>query len=145
LRDLRRKVESLQRQIETVQDTVSHLEKMSISNQQQNYEIISELKELHYRIVQPAEPETFDPESEDELYPEVKKFVLEKGRAAPSLLQYHFRIGYARAARLTDFLLVDGVIGDGEGQVPMSNIPFTWDELEERWRSFEEDDEDENS
>ncbi len=59
-------------------------------------------------------------ESEDELYPDAKWFVIEEQRASASLLQRQFRIGYNRAARLVDDLEANGVIGPSSGSKPRS-------------------------
>lgn len=57
-------------------------------------------------------------EDEDNLYDEVKDFVLEAGKASASLLQRRFRIGYNRAARLIDCLERDGFVGGADGSKP---------------------------
>ena len=54
-------------------------------------------------------------ESEEPLFSEAKKIVIESGKASASLLQRRLRIGYARAARLIDMLEEQGVVGPGEG------------------------------
>ena len=59
-------------------------------------------------------------ESEDELYPNAKWFVIEEQRASASLLQRQFRVGYNRAARLVDDLEANGVIGPASGSKPRS-------------------------
>jgi len=57
-------------------------------------------------------------EDEDNLYDEVKDFVLEVDKASASLLQRRFRIGYNRAARLIDCLERDGIVGGADGSKP---------------------------
>lgn len=52
------------------------------------------------------------------LFKEAVQIVREEGRASASLLQRRLRIGYARAARLLDFLEDEGVIGLAEGNEP---------------------------
>lgn len=59
-------------------------------------------------------------ESEDELYPDAKWFVIEEQRASASLLQRQFRVGYNRAARLVDDLEANGIIGPASGSKPRS-------------------------
>ena len=59
-----------------------------------------------------------DGDSQDELYDEVKAFVIQQQGASTSLLQRRFRIGYNRAARLIDDLEQNGVIGPSEGSKP---------------------------
>ena len=55
---------------------------------------------------------------DDELYEDAKEVVLSAGKASASLLQRRLRIGYARAARLLDFLEEQGVIGPADGAKP---------------------------
>jgi S-DNA-T family DNA segregation ATPase FtsK/SpoIIIE len=57
-------------------------------------------------------------ESDDPLYEEAKRVVIEAKKASASLLQRRLKIGYARAARLLDILEERGVVGPGEGAKP---------------------------
>ena len=59
-----------------------------------------------------------DPETDDELYEEAKKVVIQAKKASASLLQRRLRVGYARAARLLDMLEENSVIGPGDGAKP---------------------------
>lgn len=54
----------------------------------------------------------------DPLYEEARRIVTEARKASASLLQRRLRIGYARAARLIDFLEEKGVVGPGDGARP---------------------------
>src|SRR3990167_7814460 len=54
-------------------------------------------------------------ESDDPLYEEAKKVVIEAKKASASLLQRRLKVGYARAARLLDIFEERGVVGPGEG------------------------------
>ena len=54
----------------------------------------------------------------DSLYPEVRAFVVEQGRASISLVQRRFKIGFNRAARLVEQLEQEGVIGPADGSKP---------------------------
>lgn len=56
-----------------------------------------------------------DEDDNDELYDEAKELVVASGKASASYLQRRLKVGYARAARLLDFLEERGVIGPGEG------------------------------
>ncbi len=60
----------------------------------------------------------WEEESEDQLYPEAYKAVIEAQKASASYLQRRLRIGYARAARLLDILEERGVIGPQDGAKP---------------------------
>ena len=55
---------------------------------------------------------------DDEIYEDVKAFVIQIGQVSASILQRRFRIGYARAARLLDMLEEFGVIGPADGAKP---------------------------
>ena len=48
---------------------------------------------------------------DDELFPEAAKVVVSTGTASVSMLQRHFKIGYARAGRLIDLLERARIIG----------------------------------
>lgn len=50
-------------------------------------------------------------EWDDELFPEAAKVVVRANTASVSMLQRHFKIGYARAGRLVDLLEQAGVVG----------------------------------
>ncbi len=56
--------------------------------------------------------------TDEPLYEEAKKLVLEAKKASASLLQRRLRVGYARAARLIDILEDKGVVGPAEGSKP---------------------------
>lgn len=60
---------------------------------------------------------------QDDLYDEVKRIVIQSGRASTTNLQTTFGIGYPRAARLMHLLEENGVIGmvDGKKKVLLSN------------------------
>jgi DNA segregation ATPase FtsK/SpoIIIE, S-DNA-T family len=53
--------------------------------------------------------------SDDPLYDEVARFVVEQRKASTSLLQRRFGVGYGRAAKLMDSLEYEGLIGPMEG------------------------------
>ncbi len=69
----------------------------------------------------------------DDLYDEVKRIVIQSGRASTTNLQTTFGIGYPRAARLMHLLEENGVIGvvDGKKKVLLSNAANTTLETEE--------------
>jgi S-DNA-T family DNA segregation ATPase FtsK/SpoIIIE len=57
-------------------------------------------------------------EYDDELFPEAARVVVRSNTASVSMLQRHFKIGYARAGRLVDLLEQAGVIGPHLGSKP---------------------------
>ncbi|MDP3882594.1 MAG: DNA translocase FtsK 4TM domain-containing protein, partial [Candidatus Staskawiczbacteria bacterium] len=56
--------------------------------------------------------------SDDPLFEDVKKIVLETQKASASFLQRRLRIGYSRAARLIDMLEEKGIVGPADGAKP---------------------------
>lgn len=68
----------------------------------------------------------------DDLYEEVKRLIIQTGRASTTNLQTTFGIGYPRAARLMHLLEENGVIGmvDGKKKVLLSQTPVTTDDEE---------------
>jgi S-DNA-T family DNA segregation ATPase FtsK/SpoIIIE len=59
-----------------------------------------------------------DLEEEDELLPQAREMVIRAGKASASLLQRRLKIGYARAARILDYLEEEGTIGPSQGAKP---------------------------
>lgn len=57
-------------------------------------------------------------EEEDELLPQAREMVIRAGKASASLLQRRLKIGYARAARILDYLEEEGTIGPSQGAKP---------------------------
>jgi DNA segregation ATPase FtsK/SpoIIIE-like protein len=57
-------------------------------------------------------------ETDDELYEDARKAVIEAGKCSTSYLQRKLRIGYSRATRLMDMLEEQGVIGPQDGLRP---------------------------
>lgn len=80
--------------------------------------ITSQMKANYEKSIMNQPTKTQEVESEDELYPDAKWFVIEEQRASASLLQRQFRIGYNRAARLVDDLEANGIIGPSSGSKP---------------------------
>ncbi|MBS1823838.1 MAG: DNA translocase FtsK [Acidobacteria bacterium] len=60
-----------------------------------------------------AEPGTQDP-----MYEDAVRVVLEMGKASTSILQRRLRLGYGRAARILDMMFKDGIIGPPDGSRP---------------------------
>lgn len=69
--------------------------------------------EQEITIIDNEQGETADGEFDydDELFPEAAVAVVTAGAASVSMLQRHFKIGYARAGRLIDMLEQAGIIG----------------------------------
>ena len=66
---------------------------------------------------EPAEGEEFDG-SEDPMYQDAVRVVLEMGKASTSTLQRRLRLGYGRAARILDMMQREGIIGPPDGSRP---------------------------
>jgi S-DNA-T family DNA segregation ATPase FtsK/SpoIIIE len=72
-----------------------------------------------------AEPE--DGDTNDELFEDAVRLVLEFGKASTSLLQRRLRIGYGRAAHLIDMMERDGIVGPADGSKPREILkPPDW-------------------
>lgn len=59
-----------------------------------------------------------DASSDDPVYEDALRLVLEQGKASTSLLQRRLRLGYGRAASILDAMERDGVIGPSDGSRP---------------------------
>ena len=57
-------------------------------------------------------------EERDAMFNDATKFIAESGKASATVLQRHFKIGYARAARLLDELEHAGIVGPVNGAKP---------------------------
>ncbi len=97
-------------------------------------------KLIEYLKTQPKPEEeiTFEPEEkkggmninnyDDELLPEAAAVIVRSETASVSMLQRHFKIGYARAGRLIDLLEQYGIVGKYSGSKPRE-VLVTQDEL----------------
>jgi S-DNA-T family DNA segregation ATPase FtsK/SpoIIIE len=56
--------------------------------------------------------------TQDPMYEEALRVVLEQGKASTSTLQRRLRLGYGRAARILDMMQRDGIIGPPDGSKP---------------------------
>jgi len=63
------------------------------------------------------EAEEFDG-TEDPMYQDAVRVVLEMGKASTSTLQRRLRLGYGRAARILDMMQREGIIGPPDGSKP---------------------------
>jgi S-DNA-T family DNA segregation ATPase FtsK/SpoIIIE len=74
--------------------------------------------------------------SNDPLYEDAVKLVVEFGKASTSLLQRRLRIGYGRAAHLIDLMERDGIVGAADGPKPREVLkrPDWLSEIEESLR-----------
>lgn len=59
-----------------------------------------------------------DGEEHDSMYNDAIQFIADTGKASATYLQRHFKIGYARAARLLDELEQGGIVGPVNGAKP---------------------------
>ena len=77
----------------------------------------------------------------DDLYEEVKRIVIQSGRASTTNLQTTFGIGYPRAARIMHLLEENGVIGmvDGKKKVLMSSAATPEDSGEDAPKQYGDD------
>lgn len=75
-------------------------------------------------------------EYDDELFPKSACLVVQSDTASVSMLQRHFKIGYARAGRLIDLLDQAGVVGPHVGSKPRDVL---WNEEDLKINGFMED------
>lgn len=76
----------------------------------------------------PSTDDYIDSLTEDELFEEAKRTVMEYDRASASLIQRRLSIGYARAARLIDQLEAKGVIAPSDGSSKPREVLLKKDE-----------------
>jgi len=88
-----------------IKKLIDHLKKSGVQPQYTEEVITTPVSTLSGR----------DSASQDELYEDAVKTVVQHDRASASLLQRRLRIGYARAARLLDELEAAGVVGVADG------------------------------
>ena len=71
--------------------------------------------EYQIKIIDEEETMLGEFDYDDELFPEAAVCVVTAGQASVSMLQRHFKVGYARAGRLVDMLEQAGIIGPHVG------------------------------
>jgi S-DNA-T family DNA segregation ATPase FtsK/SpoIIIE len=71
----------------------------------------------------------FDSGSDDDMYKDALRVVVDSGKASSSLLQRRLRVGYARAARLIETMEEQGVIGPADGARPREVLISSLDEI----------------
>lgn len=70
-----------------------------------------------------------DSGSEDSMFQDAVKCVIESGKASASLLQRRLRVGYARAARLIEDMEEQGIIGPADGARPRDVLVSSMDDV----------------
>lgn len=68
-------------------------------------------------------------ESDDEMFKDAVKVVVDQRKASTSLLQRRLRIGYARAARLIETMEEQGIIGPADGARPREVLISSFEEV----------------
>ncbi len=75
-----------------------------------------------FLLTPPSEEEGEDAEAfdgtQDPMYEDAVRVVLEQGKASTSTLQRRLRLGYGRAARILDMMQREGIIGAPDGSKP---------------------------
>ena len=71
----------------------------------------------------------FDSGSDDAMYKDALRVVIDSGKASASLLQRRLRVGYARAARLIETMEEQGLIGPADGARPREVLISSLDEI----------------
>jgi S-DNA-T family DNA segregation ATPase FtsK/SpoIIIE len=72
----------------------------------------------------------YDSGSDDTMYKDALRVVMDSGKASASLLQRRLRVGYARAARLIETMEDQGIIGPADGARPREVLVSSIDELQ---------------
>jgi len=109
---------------EEVQKITNHLRMQSPS--QYNDEVVSQPVQLNGKggVVM-----DFDSGSDDLMYKDALRVVIDSGKASASLLQRRLRVGYARAARLIETMEDQGIIGPADGARPREVLISSLDEI----------------
>lgn len=110
---------------EEVQKVITHLHLQSPP--QYNDEVVSQPVQLNGKggVVM-----DFDNGSDDDMYKDALRVVIDSGKASASLLQRRLRVGYARAARLIETMEEQGIIGPADGARPREVLISSLDELQ---------------
>lgn len=90
---------------------------------------VKQQREPNYLFEQDQLLKQAELDSEDELYEDVCRHIVEEGSVSTSSLQRQFRIGYNRAARLIDTLEDQGFITESRGSRPR-DVLITQSDLE---------------
>ena len=96
-------------------------------------------EELKYALNQNNNTSENKDDSKDDLYEQIKDFVVQERKASTSFLQRKFNIGYSRAARIIDMLEDDGIIGPENGSKPREVLVGNYDETENNQIEDEEE------
>jgi S-DNA-T family DNA segregation ATPase FtsK/SpoIIIE len=109
---------------EEVMKVMTHLHLQSPP--QYNNEVVAQPVQLNGRggVVM-----DFDSGSDDDMYKDALRVVVDSGKASSSLLQRRLRVGYARAARLIETMEEQGVIGPADGARPREVLISSLDEI----------------
>jgi len=109
---------------EEVQKVITHLHLQSPP--QYNDEVVAQPVQLNGRggVVM-----DFDSGSDDEMYKDALRVVIDSGKASSSLLQRRLRVGYARAARLIETMEDQGIIGPADGARPREVLISSLDDI----------------
>ena len=109
---------------EEVTKVIAHLHMQSPP--QYNNEVVSQPVQLNGKggVVM-----DFDSGSDDEIYKDALRVVIDSGKASASLLQRRLRVGYARAARLIETMEDQGIVGPADGARPREVLISSLDEI----------------
>jgi S-DNA-T family DNA segregation ATPase FtsK/SpoIIIE len=107
-----------------VQKVVTHLHLQSPP--QYNNEVVAQPVQLNGKggVVM-----DFDNGSDDAIYKDAVRVIMDSGKASASLLQRRLRVGYARAARLIETMEDQGIIGPADGARPREVLISSLDEI----------------
>jgi len=108
-----------------VQKVMTHLRLQSAP--QYNDEVVAQPVQLNGKggVVM-----DYDSGSDDAMYKDALRVVMDSGKASASLLQRRLRVGYARAARLIETMEDQGIIGPADGARPREVLVSSIDDLQ---------------
>ena len=73
--------------------------------------------------------------ADDEMFDRAVEVVIESGQASTSMLQRRVGLGYARAARLIDYMEQRGIVGPYQGSKPRKVLMTKEEWLEAKMRA----------
>ncbi|HPA25620.1 MAG TPA: DNA translocase FtsK [bacterium] len=92
-------------------------QKLDSSNETILFKMNQQYTELMTSIKKPNE-EPQDNRSDEDLYKQAKKLVIEFGKASASFIQRKLTLGYAKSAELLDKMEEEGIVGRSKGINP---------------------------
>ncbi len=74
------------------------------------------------KTTNPSERPARSDDRKDDLYEEIREFIIGQNEMSASMIQRKFEIGFPRAARIVDQFERDGILGPADGPKPRKVI-----------------------